>query len=135
MVVVKEALGVGELCEKSGFGGKVFLDAVGGEAAKAGAPPAGLYAAIGAEYESREFEDAAADEKIQAHGARSAAKTWVEGNMEGEGRQLGGMVVGGPQAGVVFGYAEQQWGDHAVHECPEALLAACRAATQGAASL
>lgn len=141
VVVVKEALGVGEMCEKSGFDGKVYLDAVAGAAAVADPPgPGGLYSAIGAGYESREMGTpdtpgtAAADENIQRHGARSATKDWVEGNMEGEGRQLGGMVVGGSN-GVVFGYVEQQWGDHAVHECPEAVVEACRAVAEGAASL
>jgi len=37
-----------------------------------------------------------------------------EGNMEGEGRLLGGLLVVGPgDQGVIFEYKEEVWGDHA----------------------
>ena len=129
--MVKEALGVAEMCDKSGFTGMVFLDGAAGEAAAATNPnpaPAGLYAAIGAEYYAAPMEEAMKNPRIQAHGARSREKSWVGGNMEGEGRQLGGMLVGG-KSEIVFGYAETEWGDHAVHESLEELLTACRAVT------
>ena len=131
VVVVKEELGIAELCEKSGFAGRVFLDAAAGAAAAAAEPsPGGLYAAIGAQYYALPMEEAMADERIQAHGKRSRENSWVEGNMEGEGRQLGGLVVGGQTAGSLsYGFVEAEWGDHAVHEDPEGLLAACRVVT------
>jgi hypothetical protein len=137
VVVVKEELGVGEMCEVSGFSGRVYLDAAAGEAASGEARPGGLYAAIGAMYEARPIEEAMGDARIQAHNARAQAKDWVDGNMEGEGRQLGGMLVGGAGAGggLVFGYTESEWGDHAVHESLEPLLGACRAVMRERASL
>ena len=130
IVVVKEALGVDELCEVSGFAGNVFIDAAAAAAAAdVDAPsPGGLYAAISAEYYGLPMEEAMANERIQGHGARSRKKSWVKGNMEGDSRQLGGMLIGGnPSGQIAFGYTEGEWGDHAVHECLDELLVACRA--------
>lgn len=115
-VVVKELAGVQELRALTGFGGEVYLDEAHA-----------LYKAIGAQVMGMEgFEN----KKVIAHGARCKAKG-VVGNMEGEGTQLGGLIVGGPAAGaaagarVEFCYVEQEWGDHAVHECWDQLLQAC----------
>jgi len=48
----------------------------------------------------------------------------VQGNMEGEGRLLGGLIVVGPNdQGVLFEYREEVWGDHAKLED---VLAACK---------
>jgi len=54
---------------------------------------------------------------------RARAKN-VSGNMEGEGRLLGGVLVIGPHdQGIVFEYHEEVWGDHAQLED---ILEACR---------
>jgi len=45
---------------------------------------------------------------------KRAKSKGVEGNMEGEGRLLGGLLVIGPgDKGVVFEHREEVWGDHA----------------------
>jgi len=54
---------------------------------------------------------------------RAKAKN-VEGNMEGEGRLLGGLLVIGPgDTGVLFEHREEVWGDHADRE---KVLEACK---------
>jgi len=48
----------------------------------------------------------------------------IEGNMEGEGKLLGGLLVVGPNdQGVLFVHREEVWGDHAKLED---VLEACR---------
>jgi len=48
----------------------------------------------------------------------------VQGNSEGEGRLLGGVVVIGPgEQGVLYVHKEEVWGDHAP---VDEVLAACR---------
>ena len=37
----------------------------------------------------------------------------IAGNMEGEGRILGGLFVVNKEKGIVFHYAEKEFGDHA----------------------
>ena len=52
-----------------------------------------------------------------------------EGNMDGEGRILGGLVVVSKEKGVVYYYAEKEFGDHA--DIKEVLKAAREVAGNG----
>jgi len=58
-----------------------------------------------------------------------AKQIGIEGNMKGEGRLLGGLLVIGPgDQGVIFEHREQVWGDHANLDD---VLAACEKIREG----
>lgn len=118
IVVVKEVLGVQELRKLTNFSGRIFVDEASSQGAEKALPGQGLFKAMGAAVMGKEgFEN----KKVHVHGARAKAAGW-EGDMAGEGTQLGGMIVGSGGAAEYI-YVEQEWGDHAVHD-PESWGAA-----------